>query len=55
MTWADLYFVAVLDYLNFMAKRDLTAGYPSLKKVVDNVLSLESIKKWVAKRPVTEL
>lgn len=55
MTWADLYFVAVLDYLNFMAKRDIVAGHPNLKKLVDNVLGLDSIKKWVAKRPVTEL
>jgi prostaglandin-H2 D-isomerase / glutathione transferase len=55
LTWADFYFTAVLDYLNFMAKQDLTANYPNLKKVTENVLSIESIKNWVAKRPVTEL
>lgn len=50
-----MYFVGILDYLNYMTKQDLTAKYPNLKKVVDNVLALESIKKWVAKRPVTDL
>lgn len=55
LTWADMYFTAVLDYLNYMAKRNLTEGYPNLQKVVDNVLSLDAIKKWVENRPKTEL
>lgn len=41
--------------MNYMTKKDLTADYPNLKQVVDKVLALESIKKWVAKRPQTEL
>lgn len=53
-TWADLHFTALSDYMNFMAKQDLTAKYPNLKKVQENVHSIESIKKWVAKRPKTE-
>lgn len=55
LTWADMYFVAVLDYINYMTKQDITANYPNLKKVVDNVLAIESIKKWVAERPQTDL
>ena len=55
LTWADMYFTAVLDYLNYMAKRNLTEGYPNLQKVVDNVLSVDGIKKWVENRPKTEL
>lgn len=55
LTWADMYFTAVLDYLNYMAKRNLTEGYPNLQKVVDNVLSVDAIKKWVETRPKTEL
>lgn len=55
MTWADFYFTAILDCMNFHAKKDLTANYENLKKLVDNVLNIDSIKKWVAKRPVTDL
>jgi len=55
LTWADIFFTAVLDYMNYMSKKDLTANHPHLKQVVDNVLAIESIKKWVAKRPETEL
>lgn len=53
-TWADLYFVAVHEYLNLMAKMDIIEKRANLKKVVDNVLAIESIKKWVEKRPKTE-
>ncbi|XP_070498601.1 glutathione S-transferase-like [Chironomus tepperi] len=55
LTWADLYFVGILDYLNFMAKKDLTENHPNLTKVKETVLALEGIKNWVAKRPETEL
>lgn len=55
LTWADLYFTAILDYLNYMAKIDLIADRPNLKKLVDSVLALEGIKNWIAKRPKTEL
>ncbi|XP_058456414.1 glutathione S-transferase [Malaya genurostris] len=55
LTWADLYFVAILDYLNYMTKSDLVANHPSLQQVVDNVTSIESIKNWIDKRPSTEI
>lgn len=55
LTWADLYFTAILDYLNYMAKMDLIADRPNLKKVVDNVLALDGIKQWIEKRPKTDL
>lgn len=50
-----MYFVAILDYLNYLTKQDLTAGHENLRKIVDNVMSLECIANWVAKRPVTEI
>ena len=53
-TWADLWFTAVLDYMNFMVKGNLIEGYPYLKKVVENTLANEGIKKWVEKRPHTD-
>ena len=55
LTWADLYFVGILDYLNYMAKKDLTENHPNLNKVKETVLALEGIKNWVAKRPQTDL
>lgn len=55
LTWADLYFVGILDYLNFMAKKDLTENRQNLTKVKETVLGLEGIKNWVAKRPQTDL
>lgn len=55
MTWADLYFAGILDYLNYMAKTDLIEKYASLKAVVENVHSLEPIKAWLEKRPPTDV
>lgn len=55
LTWADVFFTAVLDYLNYMAKFDLIENYPNLKKVTETVLALDGIKEWVAKRPKTDL
>lgn len=51
LTWADLFFVAVLDYLNFMAKIDTLEGRPNLKALKEKVLEVPQIKAWVAKRP----
>ncbi|KAF0773648.1 glutathione S-transferase-like [Aphis craccivora] len=51
LTWADLFFVAILDYLNFMAKIDLLEGRPNLKALKEKVLEVPQIKAWVAKRP----
>jgi len=55
LTWVDLYFVAVLDYVKFMTKPELIDNYPNLLAVVKNVLAVESIKSWVDKRPSSEL
>lgn len=55
LTWADIYFTAMLGYMNFMAKADLTAKHTNLKKVTETVLAVDSIKKWVAKRPQTDI
>lgn len=55
LTWADVYFTGVLDYLNYMAKVDLVEKHPNLKRVVDGVLALEPIKAWIEKRPQTDV
>ncbi|CAK9795445.1 Glutathione S-transferase [Anthophora quadrimaculata] len=54
LSWADLTFVALLDYLNFMWKSDLIEKYDNLKQLKEKVLSLPAIKSWVEKRPKTE-
>jgi len=54
LTWADLYFAALLGYLDATLKRNLIENHANLKKVVANVVAINSIKKWVAVRPVTD-
>lgn len=54
LSWADLTFVALLDYLNFMNKSDLIEKYDNLKQLRDKVLALPAIKSWVEKRPQSE-
>lgn len=55
LTWADIFFTAILDYLNYMAKMDLLENYPKLKKLTETVFALDGIKQWVEKRPKTDL
>lgn len=55
LTWADLYFVGILDYLNAMVKEDLVENRPKLKALRENVLALPPIKAWVEKRPDSEI
>ncbi|XP_014210579.1 glutathione S-transferase [Copidosoma floridanum] len=55
LTWADLFFVALLDYLNYMAKYDILEKYDSLKKLEEKIHQEPKIKAWLAKRPKTDL
>ncbi|XP_044753584.1 glutathione S-transferase isoform X2 [Coccinella septempunctata] len=55
LTWADLYFVSLLDYMNFMLKKDLIENRPNLISVKNNVTNVPSIKEWLEKRPKTNL
>lgn len=54
LTWADLSFVALLDYLNFMMQSDIIEKAENLKQLRDKVLALPAIKSWVEKRPQSE-
>ncbi|XP_026821054.1 glutathione S-transferase-like [Rhopalosiphum maidis] len=53
LSWADIYFVACLDFLNFMAKVDLLESRPKLQAHKRKILEIPQIKSWVgqAKRP----
>ncbi|XP_065370139.1 glutathione S-transferase [Calliphora vicina] len=55
LTWADIYFAGILDYMNYMVKRDILEQYPALRGVVDTVNAMEPIKAWIEKRPQTEV
>nr|WCC58243.1 glutathione S-transferase [Pharsalia antennata] len=54
LTWADLFFVSLLDYMSLLTKKDLIANSPNLQIVNENVLKIPNIKAWVDKRPRTK-
>nr|AEB91975.1 glutathione S-transferase sigma 3 [Locusta migratoria] len=54
LSWADLYFVALIDLLKFMIGFDITKDYSNLSALKNKVLEIPAIKEWVAKRPKTE-
>ncbi|XP_057669318.1 glutathione S-transferase-like [Diorhabda carinulata] len=51
LTWADLYFVALLDMVNVRVGKNIIENAPSLQKLREKVLALPGIKAWIAKRP----
>lgn len=51
LSWADLVFVAFLDYLNNMTRYNIIENAHNLKALKDKVLSEPRIKAWIAKRP----
>lgn len=55
LTWADFYLAGIIDYLNYLAKQDLTANQPNLRRVIDNVTSLDGVQNWIDQRPATEI
>jgi prostaglandin-H2 D-isomerase / glutathione transferase len=55
LTWADFFFAGIIDYLNYLAKQDLTANHENLRKVIDNVLTQEKVQEWCNNRPQTEI
>ncbi|KAI4471543.1 glutathione s-transferase [Holotrichia oblita] len=55
LTWADFFFVGLLDYLNHMVGKNLIEDSPNLQKVVENVTSIPNVKAWIDSRPQTDL
>jgi glutathione S-transferase len=51
LSWADLYFVAILETFIFMIKTDLLDGRPKLQALKERVLAIPQIKSWIEKRP----
>ncbi|XP_052124066.1 glutathione S-transferase-like isoform X2 [Frankliniella occidentalis] len=51
LTWADVFFVAPLNYFKYINKRDFLEGYPLLQELVKKVESTPAIASYIAKRP----
>ncbi|XP_050444319.1 glutathione S-transferase-like [Adelges cooleyi] len=51
LSWADIYFVAILDHLKSVIDVDMVEGRPNLGKLKQKVLDIPQIKSWIAKRP----
>ncbi|XP_044729687.1 glutathione S-transferase-like [Chrysoperla carnea] len=54
LSWADIYALPFIEFLESVMKIPVVDKYPNLKKVRDNVMGIPKIKAWVNKRPVTE-
>jgi len=54
LTWADLYFAALFDTLNYFAETDMFSKCPNLCEVKNKVVAIPAIKKWVETRPKTD-
>jgi len=50
LTWADLTFVGLLDYMNFLMK-GVVEKYENLKQLQKKVEEIPAIKSWIEKRP----
>ncbi|CAB3230558.1 unnamed protein product [Arctia plantaginis] len=52
LTWGDLHFAGMLDYLKEILRMpDLEKKYPAFKKLADNVYSIPSLKAYAASAP----
>ncbi|XP_075215811.1 glutathione S-transferase-like [Lycorma delicatula] len=54
LSWGDIYFVAIIDYLNFMLQLDITEKHQYMTALRDKVVNIPKIKAWIAKRPETD-
>ncbi|XP_046688721.1 hematopoietic prostaglandin D synthase-like [Homalodisca vitripennis] len=50
-SWADLYYGALSDCLNYLLGTEITDGYPNMKALKEKIFALPAIKAWVDKRP----
>lgn len=55
LSWGDLYFVSVGEYMSFIAGVDLFEPYPTLKALKEKIQSFPKIKEWIEKRPQTDM
>ncbi|XP_076226897.1 glutathione S-transferase-like [Nomia melanderi] len=51
LTLADIIFVSLLEYLDFMMGSDVIEKYENLKQLKEKVLNVPAIKAWTEKAP----
>ncbi|CAH1100578.1 unnamed protein product [Psylliodes chrysocephalus] len=51
LTWADLYYAGLYEYLHYMLGFDFTENAPKLRHLKQQVYALPAIKAWIEKRP----
>ncbi|KAK9738186.1 Glutathione S-transferase, N-terminal domain [Popillia japonica] len=51
LTWADFFFVSVIEVVDGMTGKDSLQSYPNLQTVMSNVIDLSVIKEWRKERP----
>jgi glutathione S-transferase len=54
LTWADLYFTGMVNYLNYMSQQDILKDHENLRKVFDDTSELPGVKEWMETRPFSE-
>ncbi|KAF7991206.1 hypothetical protein HCN44_002768 [Aphidius gifuensis] len=55
LSWADISLAAYNDFLSKVIGKSLVADYPELKKLIEKVSAVPNIKKYLEKRPVTQM
>jgi glutathione S-transferase len=50
LTWVDIAYASLIDYLSHMAGKELVADKPALKALRNRVFELPAIKKYVETR-----
>ena len=53
MSWADIYYAAITDFLTTVTGHDVHKDRPTLKKINENIRSNPNIKAYLEKRPKT--
>uniref|UniRef100_A0A6P7HEE7 glutathione transferase n=1 Tax=Diabrotica virgifera virgifera TaxID=50390 RepID=A0A6P7HEE7_DIAVI len=54
MSWADILFVCVYEFLVPCVGKEAVSAYPSLQQVLKNVLATKGINKYIKNRPAVE-
>jgi len=54
VTWADVVVAHFLTLMETRMKMPLVAGFPTLKRMMDDFYAIKEIKEWIAVRPATE-
>lgn len=51
LSWADLTFISLVDYLCKLVDFNMYKDYPNLTRLKEKVYNIPQIKAWIEKRP----